>query len=298
MNNIDGLTIHDLRAVALLADTSHFGKTAEILGVAQPSITATIQKVENTLAEPIFHRTSRQCRLTPKGLEILPIIHEILHQADKLKGGSTSPIPAGQFNIGVIPTIAPFIFPKIVAESLHAFPELALFATEGKTDQLIELVTTHQLDAALVSTVPQNKEIHSIFVGNDELLLIAPKNHAIAHLSPIKSDDLDPAEMLLLDHGNCLRDQSSTLCQGEPNQVITKQSTSLFALVQFVDLGYGYSLIPAMALPITQNLQNTVIKSLNPPTYRPLHLIFRKRELRVEALKALADKCRECLSQT
>ncbi len=296
MNKLDGLTLHDLRAVALLADTKHFRKTADILGVSQPSITATIQKVEATLAEPIFHRTSRTCLLTPNGSAILSTIHDILHQADKLEAGIISPIPTGQLNIGVIPTIAPFLLPKIVSNSLKAYPDLKLFATEGKTEHLIELVTTHQLDAAIVSTIPESKDIVKLHLAQDELLLVAPKQHSINYLTPIKSTDLDPAEMLLLDHGNCLRDQAAGTCQGEPAQTITKQSTSIFTLVHFINLGYGYSLIPAMSLAMLDGLTNVAVKSLNPKIYRPINLIVRKRELRIEALMEFAKICSESVS--
>lgn len=296
MNKIDGLSIHDLRAVALLADTRHFGKTAEILGVAQPSITAIVQKVETILGETLFHRTSRSCQVTPAGAQALEIFQEILNQSEKLRTKDQSNTLTGQFNMGVIPTIAPFAFPQIVTSILNHYPNLKLLAIESKTNELVDLVRTHQIDAAIVSTVQTAPDLRSINIGQEELFLIAPKNHAITKLTPIGSENLNPADMLLLDQGNCLRDQITSTCtlQSQPNSI--SQSNSLFSIAQFVNMGYGYSLIPKMALSTIQNLPNIIVKSLNPPATRPLNLLVRSRDVRVEAITQLANICRIALT--
>jgi LysR family hydrogen peroxide-inducible transcriptional activator len=280
MNRLDGLSVHDLRVVAKLADTLHFGKTADGLGVSQPTVSAAVGKFEAVIGYKCFYRTSRRCEITPRGQGAVAHVRAILSELQFLDPVLEDEILSGVLRLGLIPTIAPFYLPHIMQPLQTAFPNLAIYFTEGITERLLDQVRTHQLDAAIVSSFADTHNLERTLLMREPLFVLLPSEHSLAKLERISVEVLLPDELLLLDRGNCLRDQSLRLCDlglGYDNQA---HSTSLATLFYLVASKSGYAIIPEMACEAALQASGVVIRPLVEDRTREIFLVYRSDDRR------------------
>src|SRR5579862_1540808 len=151
MNRLDGLTVHDLRVVATLAEVLHFGSTAERLGVTQPTVSTSVNKFESLVGSKVFFRTSRRCEVTPFGEQLMVSVKAALAQIERIGGAAEVDEFAGTLRLGLIPTIAPYVLPRLADAVNESFPRLSIYFTEAFTERLLDEVASHQLDMAIVS---------------------------------------------------------------------------------------------------------------------------------------------------
>src|SRR5262245_47682894 len=139
MDGLDSLSIRDLRAVATLAERLHFGKAAEDLAIAQPSLSAAVKKVEEVLGERLFDRTSRHVELTPAGQKVVQRIRLVLEElAEVGRSGLRRSLLSGRFRLGLVPTIGPYYAPRFLAALRERYPALELVLTEAFTEALLQ----------------------------------------------------------------------------------------------------------------------------------------------------------------
>jgi LysR family hydrogen peroxide-inducible transcriptional activator len=254
MDKLDALSLRDLRALAALAQHRHFGRAAEEMGISQPSLSASIQKIESCLKTKVFERTSRRCDLTLKGAAIVEQAHIALGELSRLASLSTKPHKSleGRFRLGIIPTVAPYYLPHVFGAVLERFPTLELILREEISDTLIERLRTGEIDAALLSLPLHEADLVEFPILQEELALAVPFSHPLASHSEVSVADLKPREMVLLEHGHCLRDQTLELCASDsPNGCI--HATSLETLRFMVKAKIGTALVPAMAVHFDHN---------------------------------------------
>jgi len=244
------MEIHQLRYVVAVARTGNFSRAAEQCHIAQPSISQQIQKLEDELGERLFERTKREARLTGHGEAFLLRAVRILEEVDaaKREAKDAKDLLRGRLTVGVLPTIAPYLLPDLLARFTAKFPGIEIVVHEDTTAALLKLAHAYEIDFALASRpiADQRVEVKDLFT--EELLLALPRDHSLTRKRTVKLPDLENERFIVMKEGHCLGDQLLSFCERralKPN--ISFRSAQLETIQALVSSGIGISLIPAMA---------------------------------------------------
>ncbi|MBC7906230.1 MAG: hydrogen peroxide-inducible genes activator [Rhodospirillaceae bacterium] len=244
-------TLRQLRYLVALAEHRHFGRAAETCLATQSTLSAGLQELENLLGVTLVERTKRKVMLTPLGEEVVARARVVLRGAEDitdLAAASAEPL-SGPLRLGVIPTIGPYLLPRVLPSLRQAYPNLRLYLREDLTARLLERLSSGDLDAVLIALPYDSAEMESMVVGEDPFMLACPPGHALAAKSEIDSADLVDCELLLLEEGHCLREHALAACRlPGPAKGDGIMGTSLATLVQMVANGLGVTLLPQMAV--------------------------------------------------
>ena len=246
------MELNQLRYFCAVAQTGSFTKAAEQEGVAQPSLSQQIRKLEREIGSPLFERLGRQNRLTPYGETLLPEAEMILRQVAEAEARLTGLKEGvrGRLRVGAMPTILPYWLAPRLGRFTAAFPEVDLHLTEATTQRLIEGLQGGELDTAVVSLPIASPEVICSELFRENLCLVVAPGHPFASGKSVRLKDLTAERLLLLREGHCLRDNVLTACTRAKAEFVsvfeTDQVASIFPLVA---TGFGISLIPEMAAP-------------------------------------------------
>jgi len=244
------MEMHQLRYVVAVARAGNFSRAADQCHVSQPSLSQQIQKLEEELGERLFDRTKREARLTSHGESFLPRAIRVLEEVDAAKREATDArqLLRGTLSIGVLPTIAPFLLPKILAEFTKAFPGVEVVLQEDTTAHLLKLVLGCEIDFALASQPISDSRLELRELFSEELLLSLPPGHPLTRKRVIPLSDLENQPFILMKEGHCLGDQVLRFCERRDlRPAITFRSAQLETVQALISAGLGLSLIPAMA---------------------------------------------------
>ncbi|RYG66208.1 LysR family transcriptional regulator, partial [bacterium] len=210
IDRLDALSLRDLRALVCLAQHRHFGRAAQEMGISQPSLSAAIQKIEICLRAKVFQRTSRRCDLTPQGAAIVEQAHIALGELSRLASISDGRRQTleGRFRLGIIPTVAPYYLPHVFGAIVDKFPKLELVLREEISESLVEKLRSGEIDAALLSLPLGEADLLEYPVLQEELALAVPLTHPLATETTVSISALKTRDMVMLEHGHCLRDQT------------------------------------------------------------------------------------------
>ena len=288
MNN---LTLRQLRYFDALARHGHFGNAAETCAVSQPALSMQIKELEETLGAKLFERGTRTVRLTHFGAEFAPRVRDILRAVDELGdlARSSQKTLAGRLRIGVIPTIAPYLLPKLIGALSAAYPDLDMHLRETQTQTLIEELNEGRLDAAIVALPVSEPAFSEVFLFEENFVLVRPAADAD---TPVPSPEkLREMRLLLLEEGHCFRDQALAFCNMQssaPREML--EGSSLSTLVQMVGAGVGVTLVPEMALPVeTRSAPVSVARFAPPEPVRKVGMIWRKSNPMAQQLTEMSE---------
>jgi len=273
------MEMHQLRYVVAVARAGNFSRAADQCHVSQPSLSQQIQKLEEELGERLFDRTKREARLTSHGESFLTRAIRILEEVDAAKREATDArqLLRGTLSIGVLPTIAPFLLPKILAEFTKTFPGMEVVVQEDTTAHLLKLVLGCEIDFALASQPIADSRLQVRELFSEELLLSLPPGHALTRKRVISASDLEKQPFILMKEGHCLGDQVLRFCERRDlRPTITFRSAQLETVQALISAGLGLSLIPAMA---------AAHKRSSPSEYRSLALPKPSRRIAAVWLK-------------
>lgn len=248
-------TLRQLRYLVTVAETLHFGRAAEACLVTQSTLSAGIQELENLLRVRLLERrTKRQVVLTPLGEEIVGRARRILADAEALvdaAAAAAEPL-CGPLRLGVIPTIGPYVLPRVLPAVREAYPDLKLFLREDQTARLLEQLADGRLDVAMLALPYEVGDMETLALWDEDVVVAAPAGHAFAAMDRIPEDALAGETVLMLEDGHCLREHSLQACSltRRPSAYETFQATSLNTLVQMVGNGLGVTLLPRSAVPV------------------------------------------------
>ena len=292
MDGLDALSIRDLRAVVALAERLHFGRAAEDLSIAQPSLSAAVKKVEEALGELLFERTSRHVALTPAGQRTVQRIRSALEEMSGLGRGSASPdLLCGRFRLGLVPTIGPYYAPRFLARLRTEYPRLELVLTEALTEALLQMLRQRALDAAIVCLPTEEQGLTETPLFRESFVLAVPAGHPLAALTAVSPGQLESREMLLMERGHCLREQTLETCGTTPDATLSPlQAASIETLRHLVAAGNGCALVPQMTLVAGADCSGLVryVPFHEPAPGRTVGFVFHERCARVEDAVELA----------
>ena len=291
------MNLRDLKYIIAVAETRHFGKAAQRCFVSQPTLSGQIKKLEQELGVAIFERSNRAVTVTPIGEAILQHARAIAEQADsiaQLAQAHRDPL-AGPLRIGVIPTLSPYLVPLILLPLQKAYPQLRLVLSEETTDDLLERLENHEIDAALLATASDRAELEEMALFDEPFWFAHPADHPLYTKEHITRADLKKTKLLLLAEGHCLADQVMDLCQidsrDSDEEYSDLRAASLETLLQLVGAGFGSTLVPALAMRGSWTSGSGVVaRELEfKSAYRRVSLVYRKTFPRIPALTAFAD---------
>jgi LysR family hydrogen peroxide-inducible transcriptional activator len=244
------MEMNQLRYVVAVARTGNFSRAAEQCHVSQPSLSQQIQKLEDELGERLFDRLKRETKLTAHGELFLRRAVKILEEADaaRREAEDAKNLLRGTLTIGVLPTIAPYLLPSLLAAFTAQFPGVETVIHEDTTPQLLKQVLAYEVDIVLASRPIEDSRLELRDLFSEELKLALPPNHPLACKRSITADDLQHERLIVMKPGHCLGDQVLNFCdRNEKRPIISFRSAQLETIQALVRAGIGISLIPAMA---------------------------------------------------
>ncbi len=294
-------TLKQLRYLSALAQEKHFGRAAERCFVTQSTLSAGIMELELVLGSPLAERTKRSVMLTPLGLEIVRRAEKLLLEAEELielAAAEREPL-SGDFRLGVIPTIGPYILPRLMPELKNAYPDLKLYLREDLTERLLEQLRLGKLDAVLLALPYEMEGMTSRVLAEDVFSFACPPNHRLAGKQSLSHEDIADTPLLLLEEGHCLRDHALAACHLEQRRQSSGfEATSLQTLVQMVASGLGQTLLPQLALDarLVAGLNIAVIPLQDSHAARQIGLCWRSTSPRIDDMQRLGDVIEDLLA--
>ncbi|MDO9413879.1 MAG: LysR substrate-binding domain-containing protein [Pseudolabrys sp.] len=297
--NVAALSFRDLEYVVAVADHRHFGKAALACSVSQPTLSAQLRKFEDYIGFEIFERASRSVLVTERGGEVVSQARVILNEGRRLYDivGSGAAVLTGTFRLGLIATLGPYVTPLMFKPLRERYPSLNMVFTEGLAQHLLQAVEHGEIDAILATAPLRGPEMMELPVFNEELVLAVPRSHSLATVKTVKLADIDPSELILLNEGHCLRDQTLALFPERPKGNI--QAAGVESLRQMVGAGMGIALLPQLAVQVGALLDDMVAYRMIRPEspQRGVSMFYRPSFSRIRDVRALRDLLRETLQE-
>lgn len=293
------MNLRDLEYLVALQEVKHFRKAAEKCFVSQPTLSGQIAKLEEELGLLLIERTSRKVIFTHAGEDIVSKAKQILMEVKGLKEiakNHQAPL-SGPLHMGLIPTVAPYLLPRIVPEIGQKFPELELFLYEEQTHRLLKRLDEGELDCLILAYLPEMERFGSIDLYKEPLQLAMPCHHSWASQQDIAINELRGHKVLMLEDGHCLRDQAMDYCfAAGADEDTTFKATSLETLRHMVAAGSGLTLLPELSVP-EQREQNGICyrRFCDPQPTRLISLVHRYNSVRRPCFNDLAELVRTCV---
>lgn len=293
-------SIKQLKYLVAVSEWMHFGKAASACHVTQSTLSAAIQDLEKTLGAQLFERTKKKVLITPTGQAVITQAREVLQRAQNLVEIAASQPDdhelSGKIKLAVIPTIAPFLLPPLLAELRQQCPELQLYLREAQTEPALEDLYCGRVDAVLMATPFPTAEVTSVPLFVDSFSLACLPDNKLATIKRLKTKHLEGQPLLLLEDGHCLRQHALSACKlHSADYSVPYQATSLLTLVQMVANGLGITLLPEIAIN-SGLLANTSIVSRpfsEKNIVRTVSLIWRPSSAMVPKLEIFSQFIRD-----
>ena len=287
-------TMAGLRAFVAVAEKQHFGSAATTLAVSQSTLSQALSALETGLGVNLVERSTRRVFLTEEGRQLLPraqAVIEAMTAFTAAAAGASDPLQGG-IRLGLIPTVAPYVLPTLLAGLAERLPTLSLRVIEDQTERLLTGLREGSLDAALIALPAEAGGITEIPVYDEDFVLALPPGHPLAGKRRVSPTALAELPLLLLDEGHCLRDQALDVCRmaGVRAELANTRAASLATAVQCVAGGLGVTLIPQSAVPVeTARSRLDLAYFAAPRPGRRIGLVFRSSSGREASYRQLAQ---------
>ncbi len=287
-------SLTQLEYVLAVQKFGHFAKAAKSCFVTQPTLSMQIQKLEDVLGTVIFDRSKKPILLTATGKLLVEQMQSIVDEAKKLEGimlNQSADVLQGELTLGIIPTLAPYLLPKLLPILEEMFPEISLKIFELQTHKILEALADDEIDAGLLATPLKVDRIIERPLFWEPFSVLCKKNHPLAKLKRVKYSNLNSDDIWLLEEGHCLRHQVLDVCSLKSKKSVHKtyqfESGSLETLKNLVNSYGGYTLLPALA---TDQLgtHSVLIPFERPIPAREIGIVSRRQHYKSKIIDALA----------
>lgn len=284
------ITLRQLHYFDTLASALHFGRAADICAISQPALSMQIKELEAQAGAALFERSPKGLALTPFGAEFATRARAILREVAALGDfvrAQTGDGLAGRVSLGVIPTVAPYFLPQMMAALQASFPALDLRLREAMTHTLLSELGEGRLDCAILALPLAAPQLAQMPLFAEDFVLVRPAADAARPVPDAQG--LREMRLLLLEEGHCFRDQALAFCapsarpntrpntrpNNYPREVM--DGSALTTLVQMVAAGMGVTLIPDMAVAVeTRAAQVCIQRFPAPAPQRQIGMVWRK----------------------
>lgn len=289
-------TITQLEYLVSVDKHRHFGKAAKACNVSQPTLSMQLHKLEEEYEVTFFDRSKQPILTNPEALPLIEQAKTILREYEKLKHLTTDTggEPTGEFRLGVIPTVAPYLLSRFIGDFSQQYPKVNLSVREMTTNQIVDALDRDELDGGILATPLDMPTLDERPLYYEPFYVYASKEHPLSKSKSVKETDLDSEGIWLLSEGHCLRNQMLRLCSSRKSGAVFKnvsfESGSLETIVQLVEQGHGYTLLPALAAE--KMLANKIpgVKKIQAPTpTREISIVYRRSQYKQTILKALSE---------
>ncbi len=290
-------TIKQLQYLVALHEHGHFGRAAEASFVSQSTLSAGIRELESLLGVTLVERSRRVVRFTPLGNQVVAKAHRLLREAEELTDlvqASGKPL-SGELRMSVIPTIAPFLLPRILPRLRKERPALKLFLREEPSAAAIESLNSGRADCVLLALPFATGDVDQAHICDDRLFVAFPKDDPADLPETVSSSMIDEGKLLLLEDGHCLKEHALAACnRPELRGNSTMIGTSLHTLVQMVDNGLGVTMLPEMAIDagILHETEIVARPLAADNASREIAIVWRKGSPRGAEFELLAEELR------
>jgi LysR family hydrogen peroxide-inducible transcriptional activator len=288
------IKLKDLRYLVAVADTGHFGQAAERCFISQPTLSAQLKKLEDYLGVQLIERQTRGATLTQAGAQIVARARLILSASDEVVTiAQTYRDPlSGRLRVAMIPTVGPYVLPRVAPAVRKQMPRLDLLLFEYQTAAMLEKLQAGGIDVGVLALPVDHEGLATRKLYDEDFNVALPANHRLAKQTTTRLADLENESLLLLEEGHCLRDQALEVCgRIAIHERQDFRATSLETLRQMVAAGAGVTLMPELASRGAYgNARGVAIRPLARPTpHRQIGAVWRKSSARLAAIQAFCD---------
>lgn len=290
------MTLVQLEYIVAVDTYRSFVGAAEKCFVTQPTLSMQVQKLEETLNIKIFDRSKQPIIPTEIGSQIVEQARLVLQESQKIKEiiSSQQQDVVGELKVGIIPTIAPYLLPKVIAAMMEKYPDLKLLIWEYTTEDILHHLKTGVLDCGILATPLGDNAIEEIPLYYENFVTYISKNSKLYKKKTIDADDLEDENIWLLNEGHCMRSQVLNICRSTKQnrlQGLTYNTGSVETLIRMVDMNNGATLLPELALEELSNKQLSKVRHFkSPEPVREISLITHKNFIRKRMLNALKEE--------
>ena len=295
-------TTKQLRYFVALAEHRHFGRAAEACFVSQSAFSIAIKELESLLQTRLVDRNNRQVTVTALGKEVATQARLCLRDLETLvEIAQTERDPlGGSIRLGVIPTIAPFLLPRVLPGLRKTFPQLKLFLHEDVTQELHTRLMEGELDAILIAFPYDLRGVETMKLFRDRFMLACREGTTLVDPTNYRFSRLNEESVLLLEDGHCLRDHAIAACRIRDTQKVRRfAASSLLTLIEMVDADLGVTFLPEMAEGSAM-LQATGVRTYPLPerSHRQVGLAWRRGTGSAQAFESLGESILEQYEKT
>ncbi|MGH6726612.1 MAG: hydrogen peroxide-inducible genes activator [Pseudolabrys sp.] len=284
------ITLRQLRYLSSLARHRHFGRAAADCAVTQPALSMQVRELERAIGAELVERRPGEIALTDTGLDVAARADEILAATrDLVDFARHSDLLSGPLRLGIIPTLAPYVLPRVLPVLQTKYPRLRLEVRETQTKLLLEELARGELDAVMLALPAEGADVETQALFDDAFLLAVPATDARPARGKVGVEDVDQSRLILLEEGHCLRDQALAFCAAPRRDAPAGLgATSLATVMQMVANGYGVTLLPAVAAETeARDARVKLLRFAAPEPARSIGLAWRRTSPRKQDFEAL-----------
>jgi LysR family transcriptional regulator, hydrogen peroxide-inducible genes activator len=284
------ITLRQLRYLASLARHRHFGRAAEDCAVSQPALSMQVRELEREIGAKLVERRPGEIVFTEIGKDVAERAEAILAASrDLVDFARHRALLSGQLKLGIIPTLAPYVLPRVLPRLQADYPRLRLEVRETQTKLLLEELGRGEIDCVMLALPADGADVETLPLFDDRFLLAVPAGEKLPARGRVGVADVDQSRLILLEEGHCLRDQALAFCAtSRRDQPAGLGATSLATVMQMVANGYGVTLLPEVA--VDAELHDGRVKLLRfaePQPARSIGLAWRRTSPRRQDFEAL-----------
>nr|WP_294876466.1 hydrogen peroxide-inducible genes activator [uncultured Pedobacter sp.] len=298
------MTLVQLEYIVAVDTYRSFVGAAEKCFVTQPTLSMQVQKLEEMLNVKIFDRSKQPIIPTEIGAQIIEQARLVLQESSKIKEiiSSQQQDVVGELKVGIIPTVAPYLLPKVIASMMEKYPDLKLLIWEYTTEDIIHHLKTGILDCGILATPLGDNSVDEAPMYYENFVTYISKNSKLYKKKAIDADDLEDENIWLLNEGHCMRSQVLNICRSTKQnrlQGLTYNTGSVETLIRMVDMNNGATLLPELALEELSNKQLSKVRYFkSPEPVREISLVTHKNFIKKRMLNALKEEILAVIPKT
>lgn len=295
------MTLQQLEYALAIGRTGSFVVAAEQCFVTQPTLSMQVKKLEDEIGITIFDRSRQPVTVTDAGKIFLDQARVVIREKNRLMEvlSSARGEVAGEFRLGIIPTLAPYLVPLFLQKFVEKYPGVNLEVEELTTAVIIERLKAESIDAGILATPLDEPQLHEYFLFNEPYVAYLSRKHQLWPKKQLRPEDIDARDLWLLSDGHCMKNQVLQLCNRRKEKGSGShfefRSGSIETLRRMVETGSGMTIIPWLAVPGLSSRQQEAIRYFrSPEPVREVSIVTHRAQLK----KAIIDSLSEIITNT